>query len=171
MNNLGFTLMNTPIGLIYIVGNMDTILGVFIGEADFYEYKQKVAIDIESRPEWPILIEAKDQMMQYFQGKRIHFHLPLKQDGTEFQMKVWKELCSIPFGETRSYQDIAIAIGNPKAVRAIGQANKRNQFPILVPCHRVIGKDKSLTGYAGTRTDIKDNLLTLEGALFMKKNK
>jgi methylated-DNA-[protein]-cysteine S-methyltransferase len=105
-------------------------------------------------------------MKEYFSGYRTKFELPLEQVGTKFQLDVWNQLSEIPFGVTKSYQEIAEAIGRPKAVRAVGQANKANKLPIIIPCHRVIGKNQTLTGYAGTRTEIKDLLLRLEGARF-----
>jgi methylated-DNA-[protein]-cysteine S-methyltransferase len=105
------------------------------------------------------------QLTEYFTGKRRQFDIPLATIGTEFQKSVWQQLSMIPFGETRSYRDIAESIGKPKAVRAIGQANKANRFPIIIPCHRVIGSNQTLTGYAGSRVDLKETLLRLEGVL------
>lgn len=93
--------------------------------------------------------EAARQLEEYFQGKRKTFKLPLKLKGTEFQKLVWDALLTIPYGETRSYSEIACQIGRPKASRAVGMANHRNPVAIVVPCHRVIGKNGSLTGYAG----------------------
>ncbi len=101
------------------------------------------------------------QLGEYFGGKRKRFDLPLELHGTEFQKKVWNALCGIPYGETRSYKEIARIIGNPKAVRAVGGANNRNKLMIVVPCHRVIGANGSLTGYA-SGTDVKKKLLDLE---------
>ena len=94
-------------------------------------------------------------------GKRKSFDLPLKPEGTEFQKKVWNALLDIPYGETRSYKDIAVAIGNPKACRAVGMANNRNPISIIIPCHRVIGANGSLVGYGGG-LPIKIELLNLE---------
>lgn len=104
---------------------------------------------------------ALTQLNEYFCRIRRVFDLPLEMHGTEFQLKVWKELCNIPYGETRSYKDIAVKIGNTKAVRAVGGANHKNKLMIVVPCHRVIGADGSLTGYAGG-IDVKQKLLGLE---------
>ncbi len=101
------------------------------------------------------------QLEEYFDGKRKTFSLPLNPDGTEFQKKVWKELLKIPYGETRCYQDLAIGIGNEKASRAIGMANHNNPIAIMIPCHRVIGKNGSLVGYAGG-IETKIELLELE---------
>jgi len=102
------------------------------------------------------------QLEEYFAGTRMVFDLPLAPQGTAFQLRVWKALLEIPFGRAVSYSDIANAIGNPKAVRAVGLANGRNPIPVVIPCHRVIGKDGSLTGYGGG-LPIKEKLLALEG--------
>jgi methylated-DNA-[protein]-cysteine S-methyltransferase len=99
--------------------------------------------------------------MEYFEGKRLSFDLPLKMEGTEFQLKVWNELLQIPFGETRSYKEIAVAVGNPLGSRAIGNANNKNKISIIVPCHRVIGANGKLVGYEGG-LDVKEKLLNLE---------
>ena len=108
--------------------------------------------------------QAVLQLEQYLNGERTTFDLVLAAVGTEFQQQVWRALLTIPFGETRSYQDIAKQIGNPKGVRAVGLANGKNPISIVVPCHRVIGKNGALTGYAGGLR-AKEQLLTLEGAL------
>jgi methylated-DNA-[protein]-cysteine S-methyltransferase len=113
-------------------------------------------------PENELLSKAALQLEEYFSGTRKDFDLPLKMNGTPFQESVWNCLLGIPYGSTCSYKDIAEKINNPKAVRAIGQANKANALPIIVPCHRVIGKDKSLTGYAGKQLDKKEKLLLVE---------
>lgn len=104
---------------------------------------------------------AYEQLMEYFEGRRRIFELPLKLHGTEFQTAVWRELLKIPYGETRSYKDIAEAVGNPKACRAVGMANHNNPIWIIVPCHRVVGADGSMVGYAGG-VNIKRQLLELE---------
>jgi methylated-DNA-[protein]-cysteine S-methyltransferase len=108
-----------------------------------------------------LLKKAATQFVEYFGGKRKAFDLPLTLQGTDFQISVWKALQSIPAGETRSYKDVAALIGNPKACRAVGMANNRNPIAIIVPCHRVIGADGSLTGYA-SGLPIKQQLLDLE---------
>ena len=104
------------------------------------------------------------QLEEYFAGQRRQFDLPLDLRGTDFQKRCWQELLTIPYGETRSYADIARAIGNPSAVRAVGLANGQNPVAIIVPCHRVIGSDGSLTGYGGG-LETKRKLLELEGAV------
>ena len=115
--------------------------------------------------ETELLLEAKRQLLEYFAGERKQFELPLSLHGTEFQMRDWEALLAIPYGETRSYGEIAAAIGCPKGSRAVGMANRSNPVAIIVPCHRVIGADGSLTGYAGKNKalDIKAYLLKLEG--------
>ena len=96
-----------------------------------------------------LLAETERQLREYFSGKRSRFELPLDFQGTEFQKKVWSALLTIPFGETRSYTEIAVQIGSPNAVRAVGAANGRNPLSIVAPCHRVIGASGGLTGFAG----------------------
>lgn len=107
------------------------------------------------------LAVAKVQLEDYFAGRLQRFELPLDMRGTAFQLQVWEALCTISYGEAASYKDIALLIGNPKAVRAVGGANNRNPVPIIVPCHRVIGASGSLIGYAGGLA-IKSRLLQLE---------
>jgi len=113
------------------------------------------------KQETPLIKKAAKQFEEYFEGKRKSFILPLSLRGTDFQMKVWGALQNIPYGETTSYGKLAAIIGNPKASRAVGMANNRNPIPIIVPCHRVIGHDGSLTGYAGG-LELKQELLELE---------
>jgi methylated-DNA-[protein]-cysteine S-methyltransferase len=109
----------------------------------------------------PILLETERQLSEYFAGKRTQIELPLEPRGSEFQKRVWRALREIPFGKTRSYRDLAEAIGSPKASRAIGAANGKNPLSIVVPCHRVIGTDRTLTGFAGG-LETKATLLALE---------
>lgn len=116
------------------------------------------------RKETQRLKEAADQLMEYLEGKRTEFTVILQPKGTEFQRKVWQALREIPYGETRSYKQIAEAVGNPKASRAVGMANHNNPIMCMIPCHRVIGADKSLVGYAGG-LEIKKQLLELEKAI------
>lgn len=111
--------------------------------------------------ETPLIQQAAAQLAEYFAGRREAFELPLLLRGTDFQRSVWTALLSIPYGETRSYRDIAVQIGNPKACRAVGMANNRNPVAIIVPCHRVIGRSGGLTGYAGGLS-AKQVLLELE---------
>lgn len=115
-------------------------------------------------PESEVLKEAHAQLKAYFKGKLRKFSLPVAPHGTEFQVRVWKALCDIPYGVTASYIEIAAAINSPKAFRAVGNANNRNPVPIIIPCHRVIAKDGKLSGYGGG-IYIKEKLLKLEGAI------
>jgi methylated-DNA-[protein]-cysteine S-methyltransferase len=115
------------------------------------------SLEYDETPFQPVL----EQLSEYFAGKRQHFSLVLAPKGTEFQQRVWHELRNIPYGQTTSYGEVAARIGNPKAGRAVGMANGKNPIPIIVPCHRVIGKDGSLTGFGGG-LEIKQHLLDLE---------
>jgi len=116
-----------------------------------------------TKAETPLIKKAAAQIEEYLNGKRKKFSLPLAMHGTEFQMDVWRALQSIPYGETRSYKEIAELVHRPKAVRAVGMANHRNPISIIVPCHRVIGHNGSLTGYGGG-LPLKKYLLELEQA-------
>ena len=111
--------------------------------------------------ETELILRCKQQLDEYFAGRRKAFDLPLAPKGTEFQQKVWSALQEIPYGELRTYQDIAIAVGRPKGCQAVGGANGKNPIAILIPCHRVIGKDGSMTGYSGGLAQ-KEKLLRLE---------
>lgn len=115
--------------------------------------------------ETSLIKEAYRQFCEYLNGERKKFDLPFHMKGTKFQKQVWTALCEIPYGETRSYKQIAEAIGNPKAVRAVGMANNRNPLLVVVPCHRVIGANGQLVGYAGG-LDKKEFLLRLENPNF-----
>ncbi|MDD4212384.1 MAG: methylated-DNA--[protein]-cysteine S-methyltransferase [Bacilli bacterium] len=111
--------------------------------------------------ETPFLLQIKQELLEYFEGTRREFTIPVRTHGTPFQMRVWEALKTIPYGETVSYQHIATLTGDPKAVRAVGLANKRNRLPILIPCHRVIAKDGRLVGYNGG-LNLKELLITHE---------
>ncbi|WP_434696825.1 methylated-DNA--[protein]-cysteine S-methyltransferase [Pseudomonas sp. Z1-14] len=117
---------------------------------------------LEQDSDHPTLKETERQLLEYFSGQRRRFELELDFAGTDFQVRVWQALLTIPFGETRSYRDIAIQIGQPTATRAVGAANGRNPISIIAPCHRVIGTSGSLTGFAGGLA-AKRFLLSLEG--------
>lgn len=114
--------------------------------------------------ETALIKEAYQQLSEYLKGERKEFDLPLNPKGTDFQKRVWRALCDIPYGETRSYKQIAKAVGNSNAVRAVGMANNRNPITIVVPCHRVIGADGKLVGYGGG-LEMKEFLLRLEKSL------
>jgi len=152
----------TPIGPLGMVDDNDFITEIFFYSKKLFQEKYKKRNFTEA--ETPLLGKAYKQLNEYFGGKRKIFDLPLLPKGTDFQRSVWNALLTIPYGETRSYVDIAVQIGNPKAYRAVGMANNRNPIVIIIPCHRVIGKDKSLTGYGGG-LEAKKFLLDLENAL------
>ncbi len=133
---------------------------------------EEVFVELRAKgyePEWDAeaLSDVSQQIGEYFAGKRKDFDLPLSPAGTAFQMRVWQELQRIPHGETISYGELATRVGNPKASRAVGAANGQNPISLIIPCHRVIGSDKSLTGYGGG-LNVKEALLKHEGAAFKK---
>ena len=142
---------NSPIGTLYI-GEENSLL-VFVSLS-----KPQLPMSFKLTP---CLNNTVSQLNEYFNSKRTSFDLPLNLKGTKFQIKVWQTLLAIPYAKTISYQDIAIKIGNPKAVRAVGAANAKNPLAIVVPCHRVIGKNGKLTGYNGGLS-VKEFLLNLE---------
>lgn len=145
---------DTKIGRIGIEDNGSAITKIYFANKHNEE-------EIINGNETILLKEAIKQLNEYFDGKRSSFDLPMEPKGTEFQNKVWNALKEIPCGETRSYGEIARIIGNEKASRAVGMANNKNPIPIIVPCHRVIGANGKLVGYAGG-LDIKEKLLDLE---------
>lgn len=147
----------TPLGTLRLVSNGQALVRI--------EFSDMHGDDGEQQED-AILEQTASQLREYFEGKRKCFSVPLAAQGTEFQQQVWSVLQSIPFGELRSYRDIAEGIGNRKAVRAVGAANGRNPIPIIVPCHRVIGSDGTLTGFAGG-LPAKQQLLALEGIRLM----
>ncbi len=112
--------------------------------------------------ETPLIKQAFEQVDLYLNGQLREFILPLMPEGTPFRMSVWQKLRDVPYGQTASYKDIAIAVGNPQGARAVGQANNRNPIPIIIPCHRIIGSNGDLVGYGGG-LDMKKKLLGLEG--------
>ncbi|QGU96780.1 methylated-DNA--[protein]-cysteine S-methyltransferase [Clostridium bovifaecis] len=144
------TYYSSEIGIVEIVSSEDAIISL-----DFVDKEG------ETTEFPPILREAYDQIDEYFKGKRKNFDLKLSIEGTEFQKKVWTELTKIPYGEVATYKDIAIRVGNEKAVRAVGNSNNKNKIAIILPCHRVIGSNGKLVGYAGG-VHIKEWLLNHE---------
>ena len=142
----------SPIGALTILSGDKGIKAIKFNEDE----KVKVQGRTNEMTRW-----AVKELEEYFQGKRKVFTVPCVPQGTDFQKKVWEALTQIPYGETRTYKEIAEAAGNPKASRAVGMANNRNPIPIIIPCHRVIGTNGSLTGYAGG-LNVKEYLLKLE---------
>jgi len=148
----------TPIGLVRIVEQDGAVTRVDLSTSDGFANRESGQAGTS-----PLLQAAVQQLDEYFAGQRTAFELPLRPEGTAFQRQAWQALCAIPYGETRSYAQQARAVGRPTATRAIGAANGRNPIAIIVPCHRVIGSDGSLTGYAGGEP-VKRWLLAHEGA-------
>jgi methylated-DNA-[protein]-cysteine S-methyltransferase len=155
---LAFMEMASPVGSLKLVAN-DTALVAVLWENE--SPKRVRLAELIEQTHHPILLETQKQLTEYFAGKRQQFDLPLDFEGTEFQKKVWQALLNIPFGETRSYREIAEQVGNVKAVRAVGAANGKNPISIIAPCHRVVGANGKLVGFAGGLEN-KDILLKLE---------
>jgi methylated-DNA-[protein]-cysteine S-methyltransferase len=154
-----FTHFDSPMGTLLAIGTDDALTDLHIVSG---KYVPKLADDWVDSPTLPVFLQLRQELVEYFAGARKIFTVKLAPEGTEFQKAAWNALTKIPFGETRSYGEQAAAIGNPKAVRAIGAANGRNPIGIVIPCHRVIGANGTLTGYAGG-LDKKAFLLRLEG--------
>ncbi|MEY8302954.1 methylated-DNA--[protein]-cysteine S-methyltransferase [Anaerosalibacter bizertensis] len=151
---------DSPLGTIYIVVDEIGVRRIILFENEWLEYRNKYNNIKQDRRLCNNVIRELDE---YFNKERREFQVSLSIEGTEFRKKVWEALMNIPYGEVRSYSQIAEAIGNPKAIRAVGQANKANLLPIIIPCHRVVGKSGELMGYAGNKTSVKQFLLELEG--------
>ncbi|MCD7034076.1 methylated-DNA--[protein]-cysteine S-methyltransferase [Metabacillus sp. GX 13764] len=139
MNKLDY---QSPIGILEIIGDETAISSILFTEKETTEYVME-----ENTP--AVMKDCYQQLDEYFNGKRKEFNLPYKLNGTVFQTSVWNALNSIPYAKTGSYRDIATVIGNEKAIRAVGNANSKNKLTIVIPCHRIIGSNASLTGYAG----------------------
>lgn len=143
-------LVDTPVGAMTLIEEDGALIEARFG-----------ASQDEPLAETPLLIAARAQLNEYFAGARKSFDLPLNPRGTDFQRRCWRSLCDIPYGETISYGEQAARVGSPKACRAVGMANHNNPIPIIIPCHRVVGRGGSLTGYGGG-LDVKAFLLELE---------
>lgn len=151
---------DSPIGPLLLAADDDGLRLI-----EFHQSRHRIERDGDWREgDHPILATTRKQLDQYFRGERRCFDLPLAPRGTAFQCEVWRALASIPYGGTSSYAQLAAHLGRPKAMRAVGAANGRNPLPIVLPCHRVIGADGSLTGFGGG-LPTKRFLLELEGAL------
>ncbi|QFS18115.1 methylated-DNA--[protein]-cysteine S-methyltransferase [Acinetobacter indicus] len=155
---LAFMYMPSPVGRLKLVATDSALVAVIWDNENPKRVRQAELVE---QLDHPILLDAQQQLNEYFQGQRQIFELPLDFEGTEFQKKVWQALLNIPFGETRSYRQIAEQVGSPKAVRAVGAANGQNPISIIAPCHRVIGSSGKLVGFAGG-LDNKEILLKLE---------
>lgn len=156
--NYVYKTMNSPVGKLKLVGSDNGLAAILWENDDPNRVQLKTLSENQNHA---VLLEAEEQLNEYFTSKRKVFSLMLDFKGTDFQKKVWQALLTIPFGETRSYGQIAKQIGNPKAVRAVGAANGRNPISIIAPCHRVIGANGKLTGFAGG-LEVKACLLALE---------
>jgi methylated-DNA-[protein]-cysteine S-methyltransferase len=157
---ISYTFLDSPVGRLEIAASEDAIVAIN------FEHSRHPTV---FAPDWveregTVLQQAKRELREYFEGRRKTFSVRVEASGTTFQKRVWSELTRIPFGETRSYLDVATCMGKPTATRAVGAANGRNPVSIIVPCHRVIGADGSLTGFGGG-IEVKKFLLTLEGVL------
>lgn len=162
-----FRYINSPVGRLTLVAQ-DSCLAAILWEND---RPNRVPLGVMNEDQGSVILNrAEMQLYEYFAGTRERFDIELNFRGTDFQKKVWHALLAIPFGETRTYLDIAKQIGNPAAVRAVGAANGKNPISIIAPCHRVIGSSGALTGFAGGLR-AKELLLTLEGCLPHKTSK
>ncbi|MFY0520714.1 methylated-DNA--[protein]-cysteine S-methyltransferase [Lysinibacillus sp. UGB7] len=132
----------SPIGIIEIIGSIEYIHAIMFST-------QKNIVNVQQADTPQILVDCREQLHEYFQGERSTFTFPYIFEGTEFQKAVWHALTGISYAETGSYKEIAISIGNEKAVRAVGSANGKNKLSIVIPCHRIIGSNGTLTGYEG----------------------
>lgn len=156
MHEVYYTRFESPVGPLLLVGDAKALRRV-----SFESGKRSVPPQAEWKQNRSAFAEVIRQLQAYFRGELKEFDLPLSMEGTDFQLRVWNELRAIPYGETISYAQLARRIGNPQAVRAVGAANGSNPIPIIVPCHRVIGSDGSLTGFGGGLST-KKRLLELE---------
>ncbi|UIJ76345.1 MULTISPECIES: methylated-DNA--[protein]-cysteine S-methyltransferase [unclassified Acinetobacter] len=155
---LSYQFLNSPVGQLKLVAHETALVAVL------WENENTNRVGLAALVEdlqHPILLKTAQQLNEYFAGKRQQFDLPLDFEGTAFQQQVWQALLTIPFGETRSYKQIAEQIGNVKAVRAVGAANGKNPISIIAPCHRVVGANGKLVGFAGGLEN-KEILLKIE---------
>jgi len=165
--NYYFKFMHSPVGKIKLVVGDNGLMAILWENDDPKRVRIKDPVE---KNDHPVLLETERQLREYFKGERKVFSIPLDFIGTEFQKQVWQALLTIPYGETRSYSQVAAQLNNPKAVRAVGAANGKNPVSIIAPCHRVIGASGSLTGFAGglenkaillklenIKTDLKNN--------------
>ena len=162
---IAWAAFKSRVGTIRVAATSRGVCKVALGQetaADFFGWLQRRIGQAPRRPERTgIVALALDQIAEYLNGARRQFDLPLDVRGTEFQRRVWAAVAGIPYGQTRTYAQIAQVIGKPLAVRAVGAANGANPLPLVVPCHRVLGSDGSLTGYGGG-LDVKQKLLEME---------
>jgi methylated-DNA-[protein]-cysteine S-methyltransferase len=163
--SLAYKIMESPVGKLKLVAS-DKALVAILWEKD--SPRRVRLAELVANDRHPVLIETERQLREYFSGKRKTFSINLDMRGTRFQKNVWEALLAIPFGETRTYGQLAKQLGNPRATRAVGAANGRNPVSIIVPCHRVVGASGKLTGFAGG-LDVKEHLLNLEQPQSLEK--
>jgi len=156
--SLVYKTIDSPVGKLKLIASDEGLVAVLWENDNPRRVRLSESFENECHPN---LVEAERQLSEYFAGRRNNFSVPLDMRGTRFQKDVWEELLTIPFGETRSYGQLAKHLGNPRAARAVGAATGRNPLSIIVPCHRVIGSDGQLTGFAGGLS-AKTHLLKLE---------
>ena len=164
-DTIAWATMKSRVGTIRVAATPRGVCKIALGKEtaeDFFGWLERYIGHAPRKPERKgIVALALDQIAEYLDGQRRDFDLPLDLRGTEFQRRIWATVAGIPYGQTRTYAEIALAIGKPKAVRAVGAANGANPLPLVVPCHRVVGSDGSLTGYGGG-LDVKRKLLEME---------
>ena len=158
MKTVYYDFLSTSLGTMLLAGDGDALLGAWF---EGQRHEPARGSSWERRSNLPILARAGTELAEYLAGKRTEFTLPLSPIGTTFQRDVWSAIAAIPYGETAAYRDLASRIGRPASIRAAGAATGRNPLSIIVPCHRVVGADGALTGYAGG-LDRKRALLALE---------
>jgi methylated-DNA-[protein]-cysteine S-methyltransferase len=161
-----FKTMDSPVGEIKLVAGEKGLAAILWKNDDPKRVRLGEMIQDDQHP---VLLETERQLGEYFAGSRKEFAMDLDFNGTAFQKAVWQALLTIPYGETRSYGEIAVQLGNPKAVRAVGAANGKNPISIIAPCHRVIGSNGTLTGFAGG-LEAKSRLLKIEGSTAFPRN-
>lgn len=154
LNQINYCIYESPVGELLLAGDEDGLQRI--------QFECNIKIDDEWQQDTGTFEPVMTQLDEYFAKRRQYFDVKLNPQGTRFQKSVWKRLEKVAFGQTKYYAEIALEINNPKAARAIGMANNKNPIPIIIPCHRVIGKNGSLTGFAGG-LDVKQQLLNLEG--------
>ena len=158
MNTVCFDFLSTPLGTVLLASDGEALVGAWF---EGQRYEPARGGSWERRRNTPVLVRAGAEMTEYFAGTRTAFTVPLAPAGTPFQRAVWNAIAAIPYGETAAYRDLASRIGRPSCIRAAGAATGRNPLSIIVPCHRVVGANGGLTGYAGG-LDRKRTLLALE---------
>lgn len=154
-----YILISSPVGPLHLISDGKKLVALLFN-SNWKEFSAKLGFPLQKKTD-AILAETKLQLQEYFAGQRTEFNVPVALSGTEFQKQAWKCLQKIPFGKTISYGEQAANMQNPKAVRAVGRANGQNKIGIVIPCHRVIGKNGALTGFGGG-INVKEKLLKLE---------